>query len=408
MDKVEKRLYTPVVLRTGFMHSYRRTISLLLFVIALEAVFWTLAGFWPWFDELGLVRWGLIVILAIVVPIGTSTIRDIVAGYAALFGVFDEKTEESLKLYRSLNRPSSETQKGVHRLFKDDDTYAAFQEGIRQAVFDKTTDIVVIVTIISTSAFVLYNTVYEKIILGASASVYPLSILEIVIDAYATIFIIAALSFILMFGVGYFYVLYRLGGSRSDLGVWNYVQYLRGAPVTDGSFVSYWRFHDYASTIGRHFSGIAFRIVLLMALGGLAQLLYNVSTSTMVTWILAASPVALSVLVLVVPLNSLHRVLHDAKVAVLRELEEEYDQLTLSFVPRLTGQRHSQTSGRADTADEDLPAKLTSLRGIIEETRQQSTWPVRAPMVLRIIATSLIPIAYFFLEELLRALWLPQ
>jgi hypothetical protein len=69
-----ERLYTPVVLRTGFMHSYRRTIALLLSVIVLEAVFWTLAGFWHRFDELGLMRWGLIVILAIVVPIGTGTI----------------------------------------------------------------------------------------------------------------------------------------------------------------------------------------------------------------------------------------------------------------------------------------------------------------------------------------------
>ena len=39
-----ERLYTPLVLRTGFMHSYRRTIPLLLSVIILEAVYWTLAG----------------------------------------------------------------------------------------------------------------------------------------------------------------------------------------------------------------------------------------------------------------------------------------------------------------------------------------------------------------------------
>jgi hypothetical protein len=107
MNNGDKRLYTPFVLRTGFMHSYRRTILLLLSVIILEVVYWTLAGFWPQFDELGMKRWGLIVILAIVVSIGTSTVRDIVAGYANLLGVFDEKTEKNLKLYRSLNHPST-------------------------------------------------------------------------------------------------------------------------------------------------------------------------------------------------------------------------------------------------------------------------------------------------------------
>jgi hypothetical protein len=41
----EKRLDTPIVLRTGFMYSFKRTITLFLAVIILEAVFWTLAGF---------------------------------------------------------------------------------------------------------------------------------------------------------------------------------------------------------------------------------------------------------------------------------------------------------------------------------------------------------------------------
>jgi hypothetical protein len=387
------------------MHSYRRTIPILLSVIILEAVFWTLADFWPRFDELGLMRWGLIVILAVVVPIGTSTIRDIVAGYGNLFGVFDEKTQEKLELYKGLTPSSSETRKGMRRLFKDDDTYAAFQERIRRVVFDKTTDIVIIVTVLGIAAFVLYNTVYEKTVLRAVTPGYPL-ILELFVDAFATSFLILALSYILMFGIGYFYVLSRLGGSQNDLSVWNYIQYLRGTPVQDRSFVSYWRFHDLASTIGQHFSGVAFRIVLLMALGGLAQVLYNVSTSTMVTWILAAIPVVLSVLVLVLPLNSLHRVLHDARVAVLRELEELYDQLTLRFIIHLTEQRHARTTGPAENAEEGLAVKVNSLEGTIDETRQQSTWPIKAPAVLRIVATSLVPLVYFFVQELIRELWL--
>jgi hypothetical protein len=111
------------------------------------------------------------------------------------------------------------------------------------------------------------------------------------------------------------------------------------------------------------------------------------------------------VLVLVLPLGSLHRVLHNAKVGVLRELEEEYDDLTLGFVTHLTDQRHFRTTGRAENSDKDL-AEIASLREIIEETRQESTWPVRAPVVLRILATSLIPLVYFFLQELLRELWL--
>jgi hypothetical protein len=160
------------------------------------------------------------------------------------------------------------------------------------------------------------------------------------------------------------------------------------------------------STIGRHFSGVAFRIVLLMALGGLAQILYNVSTSTVLTWILAAAPVVLGVLILLLPLGSLYRVLHNAKDAVLRELEEEYDDLALGFVTHLTDQRQFRTTGRSENADKDVTVQMTSLRRIIEEIREESTSPVRAPVVVRIIATSLIPLVYFFLQELIRGLWL--
>ena len=405
MSNGEKRVYTPFVLRTGFMHSYPRTISLLLSVIVLEALFWTMAGFWPRFDELGLMRWGLIIILAIVVPLGTSTIRDIVTGYEDLFDVFDENTEENLKLYRSLDIPASANQERVQRLFKDDDTYKAFQDGIRHVVFDKTTDIVIILTIIGVSVFVLYNTFIEKIVLKGGMSSFPLLGLEIVIDAYATVFLIAALSFILMFGFEYFYVLNRLGNKPSDLSVWNYIQFLRGNPVNNSSYMSYWRFQEYTSIIGQQFSGVAFRIVLLMAFGGLAQILYNVSTSTMITWILASLPVVLSVLILVLPLNSLHRVVHDAKVAVVRELDEVYDQLSLRFIGQLTERRHSRTTGHAEKTDENLAVTITSLTGIIEKTQQQSTWPVSTPAVLRIIATSLIPFAYFILQELIREMW---
>jgi hypothetical protein len=351
-------------------------------------------------------RWGLIVILAIVVPIGTSTIRDIVAGYAALFGVFDEKTEEKLKLYTSLNRPSSETKKEMRRLFKDDDTYAAFQERIRQVLFDKTTDIVIVIIIVSISAFAVYQTVNEKVILRAATPRYPLLILEVAIDAYATVLLIAALSFLFMFGLGYFYVLNRLGASPSDLSVWKYIEYLRGPQDKDRSFVSYWRFHDYASTIGQHFSGVAFRVVVLMAFGGLAQILYNLTTSTTVTWILAAIPVVLSVLVLVLPLYSLRRVLDHAKDAVLKELEDAYDHLSLGFTIQLTQQRHYRPGDAAGQTEEGLAPEITALRGIMEETRQESTWPVKAPVAVRIIATSMIPLVYFFIQELIRELWL--
>jgi hypothetical protein len=142
-----------------------------------------------------------------------------------------------------------------------------------------------------------------------------------------------------------------------------------------------------------------------MVIGGLAQILYNVSTSTLVTWILAAIPLVLGVLVLLLPLNSLHRVFLDAKKAVLKELEKAYDRLSLSFTIQLTDERNSGTSGRDAAAVESLALKVNSLKGILDEIRDLSTWPVEAPVAFRIVATSLIPLAYFFIQEFLRGVW---
>ena len=406
MKNEEKKLYTPIVLRTGFMVSYRRTIALLVSVIVLELILWTLAGFWPRFNDLVLERWGLILILAVVAPLGTSTIRDIVSGYATMFGLFDEETADKLKLYRSLSSTDAESQKNTRPLFKDDGAYASFQDTVRKVVFDQTTDIIMIVIIISIAALVSYFTLNEKIIMNGAISRYPLSVLEVFIDAYATAFIIAALSFTFVFGIEYFFIINRLGRSRKDLSVWNFIQYLQGAPVKHRAFMSYWRFHDYSSIIGRHFSGVAFRIVLLGTLGGLVQILYNQSTGTIVAWTLAAIPFILSVLILILPLNSLHNVSRDAKRAVLRVLEEEFDQLTLRFITSISERRDTHSKVHANQVEEELAVKITSLKGILEEIRQQSTWPVEAPMVVRILVTALIPLAYFLAQEFLRGLFL--
>ena len=405
MNHGEQRPYTPIVLRTGFMHSYRRTFSLLLVIIILEAALWTLAGFWPYISELGPVRWGLIIILILVVPIGTKTIRDIFEGYENLFNVFDEQTDANLKLYQNMDRPSSKTQMGMQELFKDKESYTAFQEWARRIVFDKTTELTTILTLIIVIIIVLYNSIfYEKVILGGTISRYPLWILEISIDALLIIFITLALSFIFLHGIEYFLTISRLGASQRNLSVWSYIQYLRGAPVTDHSVMTYWQFHDYTSNIGRHFSGVAFRIVLLGVVGGLIQIPYGSNIPRNLTWILASAPIVLSILILVLPLNSLHRVMHDAKVAVLRELEKEYDQLTVQFISHLSEQRHIGTIEQEMKNDENLAGKITALKGIIEETKQQWTWPVRPPMIGRIIAASVIPIIYFFIEEYLRVI----
>jgi hypothetical protein len=68
----------------------------------------------------------------------------------------------------------------------------------------------------------------------------------------------------------------------------------------------------------------------------------------------------------------------------------------------------SETPGfeGAGQAESEVALQATTLRGIIEETRQQSAWPIKTPAAMRIFITALIPIAYFILEEVIRGWWL--
>jgi hypothetical protein len=384
-----KKMYTPFVLRTGFMHSYLRTIPFLFLTVLLEFIFWTLGDFWPRFNELAYERWVLILILALVVPIGIRTIRNIVADYDDLFDAFDEETEEGLKLYRSMDRPSSATQEEMKGLFKDQEAFKKFQNGIHDIIFEKWTELGFLFSIAIVISVVFIFSIYPKL-LGIAYSTYPLLILEITSDILSILLLTLSISLLIVFGFGYLRTISHLGASRNGFGVWNYIRYLRGVPEKEGSIMSYWKFYDCTSMIGQKFSRIAFRIILLMVLTGLTQVLFGPPSP--VIWIIAGGSIFTGVMILALPLDSLHNVMVEAKKAVIKELDEEYDHLTVGFVSHLRELRHSEETTRNERDDVELATKITALRGIIQEAKQHSEWPIKFPIVVRILVTSLIPL----------------
>ncbi|MFW9804882.1 MAG: hypothetical protein ACFFFC_19655, partial [Candidatus Thorarchaeota archaeon] len=386
---------------TGFMHSYHRTIPLLGLAVILEFIFWTLGNFWPQFSELGYERWGIILILALILPVGVWAIRNIVSDYDDLFDVFDGETEENLKLYRSMDRPPSETQDEMRNLFRSKETYNSFRDGAREIIFEKWVEVGVFTSIGIVYIVIFTTSIYPKI-LGAAHSVYPLVILEVAGDVLSTLLMTLSISLLVVFGFGYLRTISHLGSFQDDFSVWNYIRHLRGSPKNDGSFMSYWKFIDCTSMIGKHFSRIAFRIVLLMVLAALSQLLFGPPGA--VIWIIAGWSILIGILILSIPLNSLHKVMVETKNAVMKELDEEYDHLTLGFVSQLRELSRSKKANRQEEESIELATKLTALRGIIQETSQHSVWPIELPMVVRILVASLIPLLITLIDSIL-TLW---
>ncbi|MHA1925615.1 MAG: hypothetical protein ACXABV_13640 [Candidatus Thorarchaeota archaeon] len=398
MNKETKKLYTPFVLRTGFMHSYRRTLPLLGLTMLLEFIFWTLGDFWPRLSELGYERWGMILVLTLIIPIGVWVIKDIVADYDDLFDAFDEETEESLKSYRRMSRPPSGTQEEIRCLFKNQETYNSFRDGVREIILEKWIELGVFLSIGIVYIVVFYFSIYPKI-LGVAHSTHPLLVLEVTSDVLSTLLMTLSISLLVVYGIGYLRSISHLGASRNDFGVWNYIQHLRGDPEKEGSFMSYWEFYDCTSMIGRRFSRIAFRIVLLMVVAGVTQVLFGPPGLPIL--IIAGWSVFVGIMLLALPLNSLHNVMTEAKKAVIKELDDEYDHLTLRFVSQLREQRHGIEDGRYGEGEVDLATNVVALRGIIQEANQHRVWPIEFPLVLRILLTSLIPLFITFIDVIL-------
>jgi hypothetical protein len=130
VDDKKEEYYTPLILRTGFLHSYWRTGGVLvvwfalniLTYIMMDVVSFILTDPWTYM---------FFPLLAIVVYIAKTA----VSGYDDLFGIFDENFDQNLKLYKTFHKPETENQKRISKIYRDDKFYDIFKEKVRNRLF---------------------------------------------------------------------------------------------------------------------------------------------------------------------------------------------------------------------------------------------------------------------------------
>lgn len=348
-------------------------------------------------------NWIYAVLTNLAVLIGIWVIRDTVAGYDDLFNVFDDKIQQKLKLYKTMNRPSCQAQDDIRNLFKDSAAYSAFRNKVQRILFQRTELWALIFTSICFFVWMGYNFVFEQVP-APSGGIFPWAGLRVVLNIaseyFMTVFGTGAITLVF----GYLGAVSLLGSSSGDLRIWSYIRYLCGESVTGSVFISYEAFHDKASTLGGYVYRITFRIVLLEVLSALAIILsslLNQGTMTLSAWFFALSIIIASLFIFVTPLLSLHRVLAKAKEAILQVHEEEYEYLKVRFMSQLRELCTNQRARSPTKSPLDVATELNALQTILAETRRQRTWAFRPPMVLKVIGTSLIPITVAILETLL-------
>ncbi len=384
MDKKPRKFFTPIILRFGILHSYWRTLPILGLIFIVDVTLQFLDGI--------TILWPELILLNLAVLIGIWVIRDAVAGYDELFDVFDSETEKKLKLYQSMDRPSSKSQEDIRNLFKDRKTYQAFRKNVRNILFGTTEFFALVFAIICFVVLIGYQLLFPSngTPLGTSSLVTIRMIINITASFFITLF--ATSGIVLVFG--YLNTISLLGKSSKDLRIWNYIDYLRGNRVSNGAFMTYEGFYDNTSTIGHFVYRFTLRIVVLeviAALGILLSSLLSLGYISLVSWFFSLSITIASLVIFLIPLFSLHKVLSKAKIAILDCLKDEYNHLKIAFMSYLREKRTTTSTSGISKKGKDLATEINAIQTMILETRLQWTWAFRLPMALKVLGASLIP-----------------
>lgn len=402
MSTESQRYHTPFVLRTGIFHSYWRTI---IWWVGLSIVRYIMLlfggiGITFLFDLPFLLSGCLILVL------GTWTLRYTIAGYDELFDVFDEETENRLKLYRSFDRPPSHAQEEVRRLFKDQATYETFRGQVHRILFGKTEAVVFLLGVILTYGICVVVFLIQPTWSWFGITVYPWTYIQTLVGEFILV------PLLLIFGIAglylafeYILVISELGASKENLRVWEFVQQLRGERSVDTVPMSYQNFYNNASTIGQYIYRLSFRAVLTLVIGALSTLLLSITLEgglSLDNWILSISVVPVAFLVFIMPQLRIHNLLRDVKAEVLKGLEEEHGHLKIRFMSLLKEKQQTSTiTKRHIKRSKSLSQDIDFLRRVIKDTQKGGSWSFRMPTALKLLGASLIPIITALIQTIL-------
>ncbi len=427
VTKSLRPLWTPILLRWGIFVSFRRTFAAIIIFYGILGVFALLAGaFLPWLQQ-GAVDLAL---LLIVVAAGILTLRKAVFGFDELFDAFDLGTESRLKLYTSIrNRLKKEQaiqrrkdlQDDVRRLFQSEDKYEQFREEIHEIMFPSRfvkSEIVwlaaaVICWLVYTLLWYFYQDPLSYALVGFV--VFPWTHLAALFGTLMNLvwflFGFSAIRII----YDYYCVTQLLEQSRNDFKIWKYITTLREGTDTEvfaessdsqkPEFMSYQQFYLHITKIGRHIYTLTLAAIFLIVAGVIRQAFYVeiflFGQTSWITWLLALIVVPGAIAIFLVPQIGLHRVLDDAKDAILKCWEKDYGEYGQKVVALLRHTHHVKPQQSRDEALMKIQTDLDTIRVLIQDLRVEPTWSFGIPGAITASAVSLVPTLYATAQTLL-------
>ncbi len=391
MDRPSK-FYTPIVLRTGVFYSYSRTVIPYILMNVISYLILLPTGI-PYDIVEGVMVSAFIGILIA----ATWTVRCAVTSFDELFDVFDEDTENGLRLFQSMDRPDVESQQKVKSIFKSEEEYQKFRWRIQQAIFSNKEIYYVIIAVLALVGISIFHFMDPTSYYYHELFVYPWTgIHELFwyfgIVGFLVVFALPALWTIFRF----FAIIKIIEESKGTFRVTSYVEYLKGAEHSEAEVMPYHTFFNVVSLIGARVYRITSQAVVtlvVVVMWVVGNSVYNEGFVSLEVWILSIVLIPLTFLVFTSPQWQIHSTLADLKTEVLDATLEEYDRKKLIFTSLI---RSKTTSFLTDTESAKLVRPLyDSLLGmqiLSSDMEGAPTWTFRMPTALKLVATSLLPI----------------
>ncbi|MFW9786715.1 MAG: hypothetical protein ACFFE2_05325 [Candidatus Thorarchaeota archaeon] len=401
----ETRYHTPLLLRSGFLHSYKRTIPVILLWLALNVLTYWQMG------VLGFLQgdiWTYLFLPLFIMVVHIA--RKAVSGYDDLFGVLDPEFEKKLKLYKSLDLPvDTVNQERIRTIFIDDGNYRKFKDDVRRLLFHGVERYFVLAIIIA-SPLVAYFYVDAYLFVGVYGVTDPLIWLYIYIATNLTIglAIVCCLASLVWIVFSMIMSISKLENYKDSFKISNYIQLLRGEKLESlDRVMGYDTFYEQTTAIGSFIYGLTLRSLIIVIAYALNLIFFSFLNQLQLglgLYGIGLSIVVFSVILFMWPQLGLHNLLNKRKKEILRELVLKQDSLDTEVMFITSKFSDSNQSGLALDAASLKREASERVGSIYRNVKARSTWGFEITTFIKFVSTSAVPLISTALSSLAEGL----
>ncbi len=398
VGKKTEKYHTPLLLRLGFLHSYWRTVPIILGWLVLNVViYWQMSVLEFLMGDVW--TYMFLPLIAIVIHIA----RIAVSGYDDLFGIFDKEFNKKLKLYKEFESPKDKTnQERIIEIFIDDDNFKKFKDDVRKRLFGGK-ERVLLGMVILASPFITYFYFDAYLIVGVYGSFEPIVWLYIYIISNLIIglLILTCLASLVWIVFSMIMSISNLENFKKEFKIANYIQLLKWEKF--GSLdlmMGYDTFYEQTTAIGSFIYKLTLRALIIMVAYAINLIFFSFLNQLDLgfgVYGIGLSIIIIAIFIFVWPQLGLHNILSRRKKEIMRELVLMQDKFDTE-VMAMTSQSIKLSRTRLPLKKLELTKEASDIvASILRNVKARSTWGFEIPALVQFLATSAVPLVTTFL-----------